>query len=68
MYLILHDSQSFRTDREVLRTLYHRLREQGQLIVVTAQGDVQTERLMTEIVAKSCEVGVVRELGERVGD
>ena len=61
-YLVLHYGQSIRLDLEVSRALQDVLCQNMQLVVVTVQRDVQTERLATQAVSETREIGVVREL------
>ena len=61
-YLVLHYGQSIRLDLEVSRALQDVLCQNMQLVVVTVQRGVQTERLATQAVSETREIGVVREL------
>ena len=61
-YLVLHYGQSIRLDLEVSRALQDVLCQNMQLVVVTVQRDVQTERLTAQAVSETREIGVVREL------
>ena len=61
-YLVLHYSQSIRLNLQVPCALQDVLSQNMQLVVVTIQRDVQTERLTAQAVSETREIAVIREL------
>jgi len=65
-YLFLHDVQPVLLDLEILDLFKYVTQEDWQLVVVSSDDKVRPERMRCIVIRESCEIGVVRELGQGI--